>query len=116
MGRLSQYQTRNTFQFHLPAPYEGEWIKMRQETPMGDLLALMSLDEGDPVATLGVVVDVMPRLIVDWSFTDDADQPLAINEESVRQVPVNLWAAITEALLEGLVSINPKALALARGE
>ena len=110
MGRLSQYQSRNTFQFHLPAPYEGEWIKMRQDAPMGDLLALMSLDEEKAREGLGIAVSVMPRLIVEWSFTDDEDQPLPVTEASVRLVPTTLWVAITEALLEGMASVNPKAV------
>ena len=110
MGRLSQYRNADTFRFHLPEPFSGEWIECPQEVPVARLAALLELGDNPNPAGLAAMLAVMSRLVTGWSFTDDDDVPLPVTQETLGDLPQDLWAAIIEAYLGGLARLNPKAL------
>ena len=110
MGRISQYESRNVFTFHLPAPYAEEWIECRQWVPMSDLMALMAMGEGPDSGGMARLLEVMPRLVTKWSFTDEDDKPLPVTAETLGMLSPGMWTSLVEAYLAGIASLDPKVL------
>ena len=109
MGRLSQYQDKQVFRFDLPAPYSGEWIECPTQVPINAILELMTLGPTPTPEGMETLMVGMQSVITGWSFTDDDDQPLPVNRETLGQIPWSLWTALLEAYGTGLQGLDPKA-------
>ena len=98
----------------LDAPYNEEWIEVRQDMVMRDYLRLLNMSALDsdtitPTEMLQCandIIEVFLGNIVQWSFTDNGE-PLPVDKEHLGLVTPRMWVAVRAAYLEGLNKHRP---------
>lgn len=71
--------------------YEGAQVEVYETLTVGDL---EHFDENS--SAMQQALYLLPRLIKSWNFTDENEQPLAINKESIKMLSADAIMELTK--------------------
>jgi len=90
MAKLTD--TRKTTTVKLSS-YEGAEIEMYSSLLVGEL---EGFDEKS--SNMQQIFYILPKLIKEWNFTDDAEKPLAITVENIKKLSADALEELTEVI------------------
>lgn len=83
----------------LDGEYEGWWAVLRVNAPFGLFLALSELQSGeDGVQAFAALADLLPKLITEWNFVDEAGEPIPCDKDGMRRIPTDLLMSLVGKL------------------
>lgn len=84
----------------LDGEFEGWWAVLRTNAPFGLFLALSELQGAgeDGVQAFAALADLLPKLITEWNFVDEAGEPIPCDKDGMRRIPTDLLMSLVGKL------------------
>jgi len=93
-----------TVRFNLKGDYEGWWMDMRTNPPMGPFLdAIVGLNKADKDKVeeiLPPMFALLELVLVDWNAVNEEGDPLAKGLEGLKQLPVDMLTILANNIAE----------------